>query len=173
MLQIVVGDEWFDENTNRFITNPECVLHLEHSLSAIRKWESKWKKSFFQTIEKSPEELLDYIKCMTLDNVPDGCYTKLHESQLKQIVDYMADTMTATTFGANRKTAGRHRIVTAELVYYWMIELGIPVEFENWHINQLMTLIQVCDEEQKPAKKMSMNDAYKRHNSLNKRRRRK
>ena len=51
--------------------------------------------------------------------------------------------MTAVKFRDKQKGRNTDRI-TAEMVYYWMISMQIPVEFEKWHLNQLLALIEVC-----------------------------
>ena len=48
-----------------------------------------------------------------------------------------------------------------------LIENGIPFECEKWHFNRLMTLIKVCDEKNKPKKKMRKGDIARRNRSLN------
>lgn len=47
MLRITVeGNEFFDENTNEFITVKGRQISLEHSLLSLSKWEAIWKKPF-------------------------------------------------------------------------------------------------------------------------------
>ena len=55
----------------------------------------------------------------------------------------MEDSMTATTFRKDQNRKINNEQVTAELIYYWMITLGIPIEFQKWHINKLLTIIRV------------------------------
>ena len=73
MLTITIpATEAYDEMRGEFISVKEQTLQLEHSLISISKWESKWCKAFLGKQEKTPEEMLDYVKCMTLNpNVPD------------------------------------------------------------------------------------------------------
>ena len=75
--------------------------------------------------------------------------------------------MTATTVPENKKIGGRKEIVTSELIYYWMIESGIPFECPYWHLNRLMTLIQVCNVKNAPPKKMSKRSIMSRNAALN------
>lgn len=183
MLTIYVpGGEDFDEKTQEFITAKPTKLVLEHSLISISKWEAKWHKPFLSNKNNTYEELLDYIKCMTItQNVDPNVYSHLSDENITQINDYIEDPMTATTFGGDnirkQENRGRRgRIVTSELIYYWMISLQIPIEFEKWHINRLMTLIRVCNEENKaqdPNNKMSKAQLMARNRSLNAARRKK
>lgn len=169
MLQIVVpacNDLW-DERNECFITTKEQRLTLEHSLVSISKWESKWKRPFFKEPPATIDELLDYIKFMTLtQNVDPNVYLAIPVSVIDEIKAYMEDTMTATWF-SNINDKPNHRIITSELVYCWMFQLQIPMECQKWHINRLMTLIRVCSEENKPAKKMSPAETRARHRQIN------
>lgn len=135
-------EEFFE---TRYI--PETKLSLEHSLISISKWESKWKKAFLKKEEKTAEEMLDYIRCMTIEkNVPDEVYMNIPQSEMKRIVDYLEDPMTATHINKrpNDNKPPSREVITSELVYYWMIANEIPFECEKWHINRLLSLIQVC-----------------------------
>lgn len=147
MLQITVpAREFFDEQTETFITTKECTLNLEHSLLSISKWESKWCKPFLskdKTDIRTEEEMLDYIKCMTLNkNVPDIVFNSLTRDNIIAINNYIENPSTATT--VKTKPGGGREIVTSELIYYWMVAYQIPFECEKWHINRLITLVRVC-----------------------------
>jgi hypothetical protein len=48
-----------------------------------------------------------------------------------------------------------------------MIQLGIPIEFQKWHFNRLMTLIQVCQSENEPPRKMSQREIMQQNAALN------
>ena len=106
---------------------------------------------------------------MTLtQNVDPAVYRCIPESEMKRIIEYINDPMTATWFSDEEKTKGRSQpIITSEIIYYWMVAYQIPFECQKWHLNRLMTLIKVCDEKNKPAKKMSRNQQYARRNKLN------
>jgi hypothetical protein len=90
---------------------------------------------------------------------------------MTEIKNYMDDTMTATTFSKSQQRAARinqgGEYITAELIYYWMVALQIPFECEKWHINKLLTLIQVCNLKNSPPKKMSKNEIYAQNRALN------
>ena len=175
MLQITVpATELWDESTEEFIYTKERTLQLEHSLVSLSKWESKWCKSFIHTRNKTNEETIDYIKCMTItQNVPDEVYTCLSHDNIKQIEKYIDAPMTATTVTNQKKGKINNEIITAELIYYWMIVLGIPVKFEKWHINRLVTLINLCNSknDNKKKKPMSSSEMINRYASLNAERR--
>lgn len=174
MLKIEIkGAEFYDERTNLFAEVKDTILQLEHSLISISKWESKWHKPFLMTSEMSGEEILDYIRCMTItQNVDPRVYDMLTDQNIIEIRDYMNDPMTATWFNDQKGPKGRQRIVTSELIYYWMTALQIPFECEKWHINRLLTLIRVCNIENAPKKKMRRGDIYKQNAALNEQRRR-
>ena len=158
MLPITVPKgEYWDEEKEEFVFTKGGLLKLEHSLISISKWESKWNVPFFET-KKTDEQILDYIRCMTLnpDAVDPELYTHLSRQNILYINEYIAAPMTATTISNvvnDKKTSGE--FITSELIYYWMIAYNIPVEFQKWHINRLLMLIRVCSEKNKPSKKMS------------------
>lgn len=176
MLEIIISArqecELWDEEKEEFIYIPaekEQTLQLEHSLISISKWESKWHKPFFSTTEKTTEELIDYIRCMTLNrNVSPSVYYRLENDKknVDKIIAYMEDPMTATTFSNGNKKGGRE-IITSELVYYWMFANGIPKECEQWHISRLITLIRVFGEKSDPGKKYSKKETASRYAALN------
>lgn len=142
-------DEIYVEKKNLFISVPKVTLQLEHSLLSIHKWEARTHKAFFnRNYEKTNEESLLYIKCMTIKptKVPKFTYERLTRSDINKIFSYINDPMTATTFSGSigsGKGGNDGSYVSAEIIYYWMITLNIPLEFEKRHINQLLTLIEV------------------------------
>ena len=169
MLEITIpAIELWDEEKQEFINKKEQTLQLEHSLVSLSKWESKWCKSFLYTKEKTFEETIDYIKCMTItQNVSDDVYTRLTNKNIEDINNYIAAPMTATVFYDNKNQGGKNETVTAELIYYWMISLNIPFECQKWHLNKLITLIRVCNVKNTPPKKMSKRELMSRNTSLN------
>lgn len=177
MLQLIIGNdnEFFDENTNEFIVIKPQKITLEHSLLSISKWEAKWKTPFFAEKEMSPALFKDYIKFMTITkNVDPLLYECMTTRHLKAIRDYMADPMTATKIKRqNGQQKANNRVITSELVYYWMFAQSIPIECEKWHFNRLMTLIQVSSIENSPKrkKKMGRRDVYTQNAELNRQRR--
>ena len=171
MLSITIPSvEMWDEERQEFISREERTLHLEHSLVSLAKWEAKWNKSFLANAEKlTGEETLYYIKCMTITkNVPDEVYSALTQKNLEEIKEYIGAPMTATTVNDIQKRGGNSgELVTAELIYYWMIALTIPFECEKWHLNRLIMLIKVCEAKNQPAKKMSQRDIMRQNSSVN------
>lgn len=172
MLEITVpGLEYYDETNNEFIYYKEQILQLEHSLVSISKWESRWCKAFLNGKDKSSEEIIDYVRCMTLaegipEGIPEDVYARLTEANFKAINDYIGHPMTATTFANERNTRSRE-IITSEIIYYWMIALNIPFECQYWHLNRLLTLIKVCNIKSNPPKKMSRQEILSRNKALN------
>lgn len=175
MLKIVIPkQELFNEQTNQFFYCPErdINLQLEHSLLSISKWESKWHKPFLTAKDNlTNEELLDYIRCMTLNTVDDPeVYNYLTPENVREISKYIGDPMTATTFG-NKNERKSKEIITSEIIYYWMVSYQIPFECQKWHLNRLITLIRVCSEKNAPKKKMKTSDVIARNKALNQARR--
>lgn len=169
MLQITIpATEQWDERKQEFVTVKEQTLQLEHSLVSLSKWESKWCKPFLSKNDKTNEETIDYIRCMTLTkNVDPDVYYCLTQENVKQIHDYIEAPMTATTFSKDQKRSTSREIITSELIYYWMIALTIPPEYEKWHLNRLLTLINVCNIKNAPPKKRSTRDIMSRNAALN------
>ena len=173
MLSITIpGIELWDEHKQEFAYESEQILELEHTLVSVSKWESKWHKSFFSRQEKTYEEVMDYIKCMTITpNISPDVYNRLTQVNMDDIQKYIEDPMSATTFREDKNKKTSRETITSELVYYWMIALNIPIEFQHWHLNRLMTLIRVCEIKNAPPKKMSKRDIMSRNAALNEARR--
>lgn len=173
MLTLVIPkqEDLWNPVSEEFVNFPGKTITLEHSLVSISKWESIWHKPFLKkTPEKTPEELLSYIKCMTItQNVNDTVYDFLTVENIEEIVNYMGDPMTATTI-TDRSRPSRE-IITSEIIYYDMIALNIPIKFEKWHINRLMTLIKVCNIKSQPQKNRPREDILRENYELNLKRR--
>lgn len=173
MLPITVPSrEMYDERTNTFFETPCTVLNLEHSLLSLRKWESKWKIPFLSDGERTQEQSIDYIKCMTLNKgVNPLVYLAIDRNIMNEVQRYIDDPMTATTFSDSKPSSKKQKI-TAEIIYYWMVSFRIPFEAQKWHLNQLLTLIKVCEIKNAPKKRMSRRDVIAQNKALNEARKR-
>lgn len=174
MLNLKLNEtEFYDEEKSEFVTISSRTIQLEHSLVAISKWESKWHKSFLSSRDKTDEEILDYILCMSPDDSLDKTtILGITRSQLDEIAAYIEDSMTATVF-YEAKSAPSREIITNEIIYYWMVAFNIPFECQHWHVNRLLTLIKVCSIKSQPEKKMSQAEIMARNRALNEARRKK
>lgn len=172
MLTVVIPQsEQYDPVNAVFVYTKEQVLTLEHSLLSISKWEAKWHKPFLGKDGKTPEETVDYIKCMTLTrNVDPLVYNCITPEIIEAVNRYIDEPMTATTFSKDNSKPSKD-VITAEIIYYWMIALNVPFECQKWHLNRLLTLIKVCSIKNSPEKKMSKREIMSRNRSLNEARR--
>jgi hypothetical protein len=168
MLVIRVGQtEDYDEATSQFIKTGGTALTLEHSLVSLSKWESKHEKPFLSPDEKSTEEVFSYVRCMIRGSeVPPEVFAQVSEANLEEINEYINAKMTATTF-RDMPQRGRPEIITAEVIYYWMVSFNIPFECEHWHLNRLFTLIRVCGVKNSKPKAMSRSEAAAQQRELN------
>ena len=170
-ISIPEGSFW-DPEKEEFITVKAQKLNLEHSLVSLSKWESKWEKPFLSKDNKTDEEILDYIRCMTVSqNVDPNVYAALTTQQKNQISEYIGAKMTATWFAEDKTKAPNREIITSEIIYYWMISFNIPFECQKWHLNRLITLIRVCEAKTKPQKSMGKQALLSRNRALNEARR--
>lgn len=173
MLELVIpSGEFWDSKEERFVYTKGGKLTLEHSLVSLSRWEAKWNKAFLGKQEKTVEETLDYIRCMTVNsNVDKSIYSRLTGDLVRQINEYINLPMTATHIRDISGPMSARETVTSELIYYWMIAFGIPFECQKWHLNRLITLIKVCNIKNTPPKKMGRRELMSRNASLNAQRR--
>ena len=169
MLQLEIPErEFYDEDTSTFVTIKKESLQLEHSLVSLSKWEATWCKPFLSNERKTREESIDYIKCMTItQNVKPETYQFLPDHIFAIVEEYIAKPMTATWFSDNKIRSGSREVVTAEIIYYWMISLNVPMECQKWHLNRLLTLIRVCNIKNQPSKKQSQKESLASRAALN------
>ena len=173
MLNITVPSiRLWNPETEEFTYTTPVSLQLEHSLISLSKWEARWHKPFISNKQKTPEELLDYVRCMTLtQNVDPDLYKKLPPDIIDRIVSYMNEEQYATTFSNYSNERPSREIITAEIIYYWMVTFGIPFECQKWHLSRLMALIRVCSIKNAPQQKMSAKEIQNRNRALNEARR--
>lgn len=169
--------ELYDQATQEFINTKPQTLRLEHSLVSLSKWEAKWHKPFLTKADKTDEEMLDYIRMMTItQNVDPGVYDVIPDDVFQQIGNYISNPMTATTF-SDRHNRPSREVITAEIIYHWMINFQIPIECQKWHLNRLLTLIKVCSIKNSKnggkAPKMTKAELMRRNTALNAARREK
>jgi hypothetical protein len=168
----VSGVESFDETTQEFTAQGGSILELEHSLVSMSKWESIHEKAFLGKDPKTPEEILSYVKCMTLtQDVPPELFNKLSLDNVDAIRDYIDAKMSATWFSDQPGAPKTREVITSELIYYWMTVFNIPFTCESWHLNRLFTLIRICNVKQAKPTKMSRGEIAQRNREINAQRR--
>lgn len=169
MFTVVIPEkEFFDESQMRFVKMEGGSFEIEHSLSAIAKWEAKYKTAFLSSVDKTIEESLDYIRCMTITpDVNPDLYYQVDNELMQKINEYIGEKQTATQIRTMTGKKKKPEIITAEIVYYWMISLGIPSEYDQWHFNRLLTLIEVFNAKNGPQKKMTQKDILAQNRVLN------
>lgn len=177
MLSITIkGIEGWDEEKEEFVDiEKDKTIQLEHSLLSISKWESKWKKPFLLKDEKTYEETVDYIRCMTVTkNVDPKLYSRITNEHISKVAAYIEDSMTATWFSKETKQKAYSReVITSEIVYYWMVAFNIPFECEKWHFSRLLTLIRVCNAKQSKPEKRNKREMLQSRAALNEARKKK
>lgn len=167
MLQLEIPErEFYDELTSSFIKTKKESLQLEHSLVSLSKWESKWCKPFLSKETKTYSETIDYIRCMTItQKVDQQVYLNLPGEIFTQVDEYINQKMTATWFNDKENNQKSREVITAEIIYYWMIAHNIPMECQKWHLNRLLTLIRVCNIKNQPPKKSGRKEGRKERGS--------
>lgn len=162
MLHIIIPakdatDAW-DERTERFVEIPGFSggeLLLEHSLVSVSKWEESSEKPFLDKEKKTTEEVISYIKCMALSPYTEEMLKHLSSENFKEIDDYINRKMTATIINETAPARRSNDFITAEIIYYWMVSLQIPLECQYWHLNKLITLVRVINLKNQPDKKLA------------------
>lgn len=172
MLKLIIPEvEYYDNDTEEFMSFDGTTLYLEHSLLAISKWEEKYNKPFLVKDQRTREETLGYIECMILGEYQEGIASSLTPDNLRELNEYVDAPATATVFADRGKPQGRSsEIITSELVYYWMVAYQIPFECETWHLNRLFTLVKICSIKNSKDKKMSKSQIAAQNRALNEQR---
>lgn len=179
MLDLVIPDKkMFNEKAKgnkddpQFYIIPGRTLRLEHSLVSLAKWEAEWEKPFLLKEPKTRKQTISYIKHMTVtQNVDPEVYNLIGNDLIDIVNDYINKSMSATTFRKDQRPLTQREIITAEIIYYWMILFNIPSEYQKWHLNRLLTLINVCNLKTKMQEKMSRKDALAQQRAINNARR--
>lgn len=174
MYDLIIPDgKLYNPSTRQFRSVKGGTIKLEHSLLSLSKWEEITEKPFLKPGYKmTEEESILYIKCMTINhNVSDDLYKLITPNDIASISKYITKKATATTFSEDQNKRPNRRILTAEVIYAWMIILEIPKEFERWHLNRLFALIEAVSIEKSPKKKMSHQEAIRRYDKINEARR--
>jgi len=165
---IVPGIDLYDEANAVFTTAEGFVLDLEHSLVSLSKWESIYEKPFLSSETKTDEEVFAYIKAMCITtNIPPEVFSRFSKENMEQINKYIDAKMSATWFNEEKPQKKTQEIITAELIYYWMVSYNIPIEFQHWHLNRLFTLIKIFNVKNSPPKKMNRSEILARNRELN------
>lgn len=121
------------------------------------------------------EQLLDYMRCMEVKPAKEPMWvTMLTPEQFKSVVKYINEEQTATTFYSFRKDKTiNNKVITSELIYYWMASLQIPFSCETWHLSRLLTLIQIASIKGQTGQKMPKREVLKTYAEINEERKRK
>ena len=154
------------------MTSPSQTVTMEYSLMSIAKWESKWHVPFLGKGEKTREMTIDFFRCMTIGTPKDpDVYMRFTSDNIKEISDYINDSMTAAYFREDQNKQHTRQTITAELMYYKMFSYGIPIDCEKWHFMRLMALIKEFDRRSAPPTKMGPREIAAQHRALNAKRR--
>lgn len=168
MLELYIPDsDFFDEETSEFITVKGGLFKFEHSLYSMSLWEAKYKKSFLELKQYTNDELTDYTIFM--------CQTRLDPLLVttgvtRQVLEYIADSRTATRIQNGNTRQAKTTVLTSEVIYSMMVAYNVPFETQHWHLNRLMTLLQVISIRQSPQKKKSTQEVYEENHKLNEQR---
>jgi hypothetical protein len=170
----IPGQEYWDETKNEFVYTKDTTLHLKHSLISLFRWEQKYKRRYLDQGPDTVEENIYYIKCMTMNREPidDLVYQSISEADYQKILDYIRDPMSATIIPKQTDDEESREKLSAELIYYYMAQLQLPIECERWHLNNLLKIIQIGSIKNKPKnKKRSAAAIMRDYSALNKRNR--
>ena len=163
---------WDDTREILIPIEQDIKLSLEHSLVSLSKWESKWRKPFLSPEEKTQEEMLDYIRCMILnEDVDEDIVYAFTPKDMKAIEVYIATDQTATTFPKETSNEPQsNELMTSELIYYYLSQMQCPfIPTQDWHLSRILTLIRVASFKQKPEKKLNQKEALAQCESIRER----
>ena len=167
MLTLIIEDQELYSDEQGFITVKGGKLLMEHSLIAVSKWESIYKRSFVLHPPNTPKERTDYFACMLINSDAAPLVQYLNGSQVQEIIEYIGDLKTATHLRERPGGTGGRDVVTSELIYYWMINYGIPFECQKWHFSRLLALIKIAQVKNGNASPISKKDMAAQNRALN------
>lgn len=168
MLEVFIPTtESFDETTSRFITTGGVILHFEHSLLSLAKWESKYCKPFLDNNKRTPEEMMDYFRMMCLDEFDEEYWSK---ELIEKLTNYLKFKPTATRLNNADNDSNSRRIMTSELIYAYMVSANIPFSCEEWNLHRLFYLLGTINALNTKPKKMSQEEAIRLQYEINQKR---
>lgn len=169
MIKLTLGGEYFDEHENRFIVLEQRKFTFEYSLKAIFDWEGIYLEPFLHT-KLDVEKTNTLIKSMCHQEIADEY---ISPAVVDEIQRYMQSEQTATVV-AKAQGATKRQIITSEVIYANMAELGLdPAFYEKWNFNRLITVISVTSANRAPKKKMTRSEIYDQQRKLNEARKQK
>ena len=105
--------------------------------------------------------------CIT-KNVSATAFRLITPTDIERIKEYINDPMTATIISNGNSSKKKNgKFITNEEIYYMMFSYQIPKECEKWHLNRLMTLLEVFAAKNNSNEKMSKAEIYKQNAQLN------
>lgn len=160
---------------NEVIQCPGYTLKIEHSLDAISKWESKYKKPYLEQKQLTVDEFLYYVDCMILnkDELPDNVCDYLTKENGEQIQQFIEDVPSATVIKRNMDSKTKKRFTTSELIYAYMAQARIPFTADKWNIYRLLKVLEIISIDSQPPKKVPRSQTLNKYRAMNKARRRK
>lgn len=147
----------WDSVNRKFLYVPETTFTIEHSLVSISKWESRTHKPFISASKKTRQELIDYIKDMTLEEgIPDLAYNGVTDAIIKEVSDYIADPQSALIHKKKEGEGSSNKTVTSDMIYVQLAMAQIPFQpCETWHLNRLLTMLSYYASKQEESQKGS------------------
>lgn len=169
MLKMTLGGEYFDEYQNKFIVLDQKPFTFEYSLKAIFDWEGIHLEPFLHT-KLDGEKTNTLIKSMCHQEITDEY---ISPAVVDEIQRYIQSEQTATVV-AKAQGATKRQIITSEVIYANMAELGLdPAFYEKWNFNRLITVISVTSANRAPKKKMTRSEIYDQQRRINEERKKK
>lgn len=113
--------------------------------------------------------MLDYLYCMTVNDVDPRAYSQISPEQMDAIKKYMDDPRSAKRMVEDEeaKKKNRGKRMTSEDFYSAIILNRMSMECEHWHIHSLMALLEDLGEKQSPKKNTPKNVLKDQHKAIN------